>query len=257
MNTSKKGRIRGIAAVAVTAALLAGGVIAAAPASASQNPPTLGYNSVLHPGTYLQSHGTQYRLAMQTDGNLVETFNGRALWSTRTGGHPNAYLRMQTDGNAVVYTTTGKAVWSTQTNKHPNYGTNEIGIASDGNVYVKSNAFGVEWQNNAPGTNVLAGSNADLEAGWYLHASQAKLTMQSDGNLVSYLAGKAVWSSGTAGRGVSARLSSNGALQVVSGANGGGSVVWTSPAAGAGAKLQVGTDGRLTLLSGSKVVWKS
>lgn len=257
MNTEKKTRIRLTAAGAAVAALLAGGILTAAPASANQVPPQLGENGVLHPGTYLQSHGEQYRLLIQNDGNLVELGNGKVLWSTGTGGHPGAYLKMQTDGNAVVYTSLGKPLWSSQTYNVGPYADNEIGIGSDGNVWVKSDPFGVLWQNSAPGTNVMAGSNTVLEPGWYLHSGSAKLIMQGDGNFVSYVNGKAVWSTGTQGQTTSAKLSSTGALQIVAGATGTGKVLWTTPAAGANARLQVGMDGRLTLFSGSKIVWQS
>src|SRR5262249_54065515 len=54
---------------------------------------------------------------MQTDGNFVQARSG---WSTRTSGHPGAYMCFQRDGNMVVYavgggTCAGRALWATGT----------------------------------------------------------------------------------------------------------------------------------------------
>lgn len=57
-----------------------------------------------------------YRLIMQGDGNLVlYTSTNKALWSTRTAGHPGARLVMQGDGNLVLYSSTNKTLWDSHT----------------------------------------------------------------------------------------------------------------------------------------------
>ena len=59
-----------------------------------------------------------YTLAMQTDGNLVlYDANTVARWDSKTGGQGQApwRLTMQNDGNAVVYDSTNKALWSSNT----------------------------------------------------------------------------------------------------------------------------------------------
>ena len=56
-----------------------------------------------------------YTLAMQTDGNLVlYDANTVARWESKTGGQGKQpwQLIMQNDGNAVVYDSTNKALWS-------------------------------------------------------------------------------------------------------------------------------------------------
>lgn len=61
-------------------------------------------------------------LRMQIDGNLVLYNNkNKALWSSKTSGNKNAILHMQTDGNLVIYNGSGsKALWSSNT--HGNQG---------------------------------------------------------------------------------------------------------------------------------------
>jgi pseudomonalisin len=261
MSKTTSARIRMTVAGAAIAVLIAGGALGAAPASAASHvSPTLPANLALHPGDSLGSVGLQYRLVMQTDGNLVETGDGRALWSTGTAAHPGAYFKMQTDGNAVVYTSTGKPLWSTGTSVGGNV-VAEVGIGSDGNVWVKRNGAGVVWQNRAPGTNTLSGRAGALAAEWYLHSASAKLIMQTDGNLVSYVKGKAVWSSGTAGHpGSPAALRWNGDFEVyTTDSSGVDHALWSTHTTGTGSgnRLTLGMDGRLTLFRGTTILWQS
>ena len=57
---------------------------------------------------------------MQTDGNLVlyDTSN-QARWASGTSNNPGAYLKMQDDGNVVIYragpSTANNALWATNT----------------------------------------------------------------------------------------------------------------------------------------------
>ncbi|MCZ0211407.1 FG-GAP-like repeat-containing protein, partial [Streptomyces sp. UMAF16] len=57
------------------------------------------------------------RLTLQDDGNLVIVSNaGKTLWSSRTGGHPGATARFDTNGNLAVVDTDGTTVlWETKT----------------------------------------------------------------------------------------------------------------------------------------------
>jgi surface antigen len=77
---------------------------------------TLQPGEQLSPGWYLES-GNGYQLIMQGDGNMVEYASGSALWSSRTAGHPGAYVIMQGDGNLVIYQG-GTALWSSGTAGH-------------------------------------------------------------------------------------------------------------------------------------------
>lgn len=63
------------------------------------------------------TEGTGYRADFQTDGNFVVYTKGtprRAVWSSGTGGHPGARLRVQDDGNVVIYDGS-QAIWNTGT----------------------------------------------------------------------------------------------------------------------------------------------
>jgi glucosylceramidase len=97
-------------------------------------------------GQWLRSADGRYTLRMQTDGNLV-LYNaaGAAVWATNRTGQ---YVIVQPDGNLVEYNSAGTAVWFTGT----------------------------------------VGSGAN------------RLVMQSDGNLVLYAPGGPVWWTGTVGR---------------------------------------------------------
>jgi hypothetical protein len=87
---------------------------------------------VLKAGQWIRSVNGAYTLSMQSDGNLVLYNNlGKALWSTRTQGHPNAWAVSQSDGNFVVYQGT-KAWWNTQTGGKTSGGT--MIMQGDGNL---------------------------------------------------------------------------------------------------------------------------
>ena len=61
---------------------------------------------------YIRSGDGRYSLRMQADGNLVVYGPGsHALWNTRTSGNPGAYVAYQTDGNLVVYPSDGRPLW--------------------------------------------------------------------------------------------------------------------------------------------------
>ena len=77
----------------------------------------LSSGETLASGGKLVSNNGTYRLAMQTDGNLVLYKQGvaTALWATGTDGKTGARAVMQGDGNLVVYQGS-KAVWATGTN---------------------------------------------------------------------------------------------------------------------------------------------
>lgn len=69
-----------------------------------------------------------YAVIMQKDGNLTISRGDiyscmrygecqwmTTTWSTKTGGHPGAYLRVQNDGNVVIYDKYNKKLWATNT----------------------------------------------------------------------------------------------------------------------------------------------
>jgi hypothetical protein len=157
--------------------------------------------------------GNEVCATMQTDGNFVVTgTGGNFLWSTGTSGTGAVIVRVQDDGNIVLY----KEVWQAGTYVTPSPGpfpTQTCAIAtllhapqtimggqcivspnnqyilymspSDGNFYIYNNATGSgTW---GPGTSGHPGAFASL---------------QLDGNFVVYDASnQPLWSSGTNGTG--------------------------------------------------------
>ncbi|GEM_PF-5122051 len=85
----------------------------------------------LHHGQSIVSSNGQYRLTMQSDGNLVMyDGNGRVRYHFAGSG---AVAIMQTDGNFVEYTLFGTPVWNTQTWGNPG---SSLHIQNDGNLVV-------------------------------------------------------------------------------------------------------------------------
>jgi peptidoglycan hydrolase-like protein with peptidoglycan-binding domain len=67
-------------------------------------------------GQSITSVDGRFTLVMQSDGNLVEYWNGHGpLWSTATGGSQGQVAVMQGDGNFVLYTPTGFPLWASNT----------------------------------------------------------------------------------------------------------------------------------------------
>jgi hypothetical protein len=196
------------------------------------------------------SHNLQYRLAMQSDGNLVVYGNGRAVTATRTPGHPGAYLAVQTDGNAVLYDATGKPLWNTATK-----GTGaQLAMQDNGDLVLRLSGQWA-WSNGAPGSDKLTPGGV-LTAGQTLHspAGTSVLSMQYDGNLVVYRYGKARWSTRTDGNyGARAVMQGDGNFVVYDGA---GRPLWNSATNGTGAnRLVMQTDGNLVLYTPRRPVW--
>jgi surface antigen len=139
---------RALLALSVPALL---GVLIAAPASAQVGPdlgPQLNDGATMGPDQYLQSPGGQYRLYMQSDGNLVE-YNaaGAPLWDppspTQTAGHPGAFAVLQGDGNFVVYPQAGPpALWASYTQNNPG---DRLNLQDDGNLVIHSATGAPLW----------------------------------------------------------------------------------------------------------------
>mmetsp|Transcript_30629 Transcript_30629/g.61507 ORF Transcript_30629/g.61507 Transcript_30629/m.61507 type:complete len:165 (-) Transcript_30629:101-595(-) len=118
------------------------------PGPAPSGDDTLIPGDTLAPGADLKSAGAKARLEMQaSDGNLVLYGpGGKALWSSGTGGHPQAHVSFQkSDGNLVVYNGL-TALWSSG----PNVQAAKAQLQDDCN-FVISDAKGVKlW---SMGTN--------------------------------------------------------------------------------------------------------
>jgi surface antigen len=158
---------------------------------------TLWAKGTLTSGQYLISANGQYELIMQRDGDLVEYMSGHALWSSGTSGHRGARVTMQSDGNLVVYRGS-VALWSSGTGGHA-AAAYFLAVQDDSNLVVYTPAGSPLWASYTTSDLLWAGDT--LTAGQFLTSpgGQYQLIMQGDGNLVEYMQGHALWSSGTVG----------------------------------------------------------
>lgn len=232
---------------------LSAGTLPAAAATASTG--TLASGATLAAGQQILSPNGQYLLAMQSDGNLVESvYGGRVLWASQTSGNPGAHAVLQQGGNLVVYNANGAALWSSNSRTS---GCPQLLVQNDGNVVLYGPKKAV-WASHT--VNSLLGSGGVLHPGWMLYSpppEYERLVMQADGNLVLYNgAGKALWASHTGGHaGAYARLQKNGNLVVYTAA---GKALWaTNTSKHPGAHLTLQTDANLVLYLNGTALWST
>jgi hypothetical protein len=104
-------------------------------------------NQIMYKNQYLESPNGRYVLMLQNDGNLV-IYNGtQALWGSGTQGQTVDQVKMQDDGNLVMYGPQGQGIWGTNTAGH---GTSTLYVQNDGNVVIYNSA-GAFWSTNTAG----------------------------------------------------------------------------------------------------------
>jgi hypothetical protein len=243
-----------LAALLVCAYLLALLVVFTGASAEAVSADTLAAGQCLEAGTSLTSEGSQYRLVVQDDGNVVEYGNGRALWFTATrgsGGQPGR-LCLQVDGNLVA-SVDGTVRWSSDT---AGSGATQLVLQPDANLVLYS-AQGPVWNTGGPGKDTLV-AGSSLEAGQYLLSPDRRfrLVAQTDGNVVLYAPEGPLWSTWTFGTGLRTFFQTDGNLVVY---NPQWSALWNSATAGAGASasLSLQSDGNLVIYSGGAARWNS
>jgi len=102
---------------------------------------TLYNGEYLRAGDYIISNDGRYRLIMQDTGDLQLIGPGGLEWSTNTGLAYMGWLRMQADGNLVIYSANGTPVWSTGTFSGSS---TRLVVQNDSNV-VLYNSGGPVW----------------------------------------------------------------------------------------------------------------
>jgi hypothetical protein len=165
--------------------------------------------TTLNPLMSIRSLNGTYVLKMQLDGNLV-LFNsdGKATWNTGTQYYPGAYAVLQKDGNLVVYDAKGQykwASWSSYTGINARLSVDDNGSMR---IFKPENtlwAVGTRLTGYADPAPARSSSvwaiGTILKNGQFISSvnGENKLTMQVDGNLVLYHNGVATWNSGTYG----------------------------------------------------------
>lgn len=158
-------------------------------------------NSTMSRGEQLTDcEGKGIRLVYQAEGNLVLYQGWKPLWWSSAGGTNSTSLNMQGDGNLVLYAGT-TPLWNTQTNGHAGA---RLAVQPDCNLVVYSAEGRPLW---ASGTqcfslSALLAPGQGLAPGQSIRSANgaAQLIYQTDGNLVLYGPGRALWSTQTNGR---------------------------------------------------------
>lgn len=161
---------------------------------------TLGQNEKLRVSEELRSTSGQYTLRMQDDGNLVVyDSQGKGLWSSDTVGSGAVECVLQGDGNLLLKDRNGRAVWTTSTEGHKNA---KLVMQDDGNLVLFNERGLAVWAQGRIKDSLSRGEN--LLANEFIRSQNRKYTliMQGDGNLVAQdYQGKGLWSSDTVGSG--------------------------------------------------------
>lgn len=93
-------------------------------------------------GGRLTSSDGRVSVIMQSDGNLVVYYGGRALWASNTGRHPGTWLVNQGDGNLVLYGADRRALWNTGTGGD---GRSLLAMQGDGNLVLYASGGRATW----------------------------------------------------------------------------------------------------------------
>jgi hypothetical protein len=208
-------------------------------------------------GQFLISADGHYELTLQGDGNLVlYVLNGagapRAVWQSGTRGDTGDRAVLQSNGNLVLLDAAGQTLWST--NKTASGCTN-LKVQDDGNLVLYT-ATGSYWatatvnHGMSPGDRLMPGEVIFAPGEVYA------LTMQTDGNLVLSGPTGALWSSGTSKQpGDYAIMRTNGDLVVV---NSAGTDKWISGTYdNAGASLSLLSNGNMEINSAGTTIWQT
>jgi surface antigen len=210
----------------------------------------LSATGVLLVGESLKSSSGEYRLVLQADGNLVETFQNRAVWASRTDSSGATMLAMQADGNLVLYAGT-RPIWSSGT---PGTAANVLILQDDGNAVV----YGPDRPYWASSTRIdTLNRDQPLTASQYLKSLSGayRFVVQGDGNAVVYQGGTAIWASKTVGATNPTFIVQQDGNAVLYGPSGS---VWASNTTGSPAnQLVMQDDGNLVLYGGGRALWST
>jgi hypothetical protein len=152
--------------------------------------------------TFGNTGNTGAYLTLQTDGNLVSyTQTGTPIWASGTQAHPDDTLFLQEDGNLVIYDRDGTPIWSSGTS---NYGVPSIMFYPNNTRYPSGSTWSARCTTMTFNSGQIALTMKCTRSGTTTFGTTgntgAYLTLQTDGNLVSYTqTGTPIWTSNTNG----------------------------------------------------------
>ena len=200
---------------------------------------------------YLASPSGKYQLRLSaTQLAVVRVADGKVTWSTKLEGAGSAV--MQGDGNFVIYKQ-GKALWSSNTGGFKN---SQLRLQDDSNLVIYQNGRAVWSSNGGYRGHILDQGQSLNTSGWLRSPNgQYAMYMQGDGNLVNYKDGKATWSSGTGGTNAdTAVMQGDGNFVIYKQ----GKALWSSNTGGnSGATLYLQDDGNLVIYKNGVALWAS
>lgn len=190
----------------------------------------LGNEQVLGINGYLESPNKKYKLLLHEIGclELFCTINNQIFWHSNTFSKDIDAVRMQNDGNLVIYKRGGKdAAWATGTNgKNGDY----LELQDDGNLVIYKKDGSPVWSTGTFGqtANKLMHLNGDVQfeqticTNEYLVSNNGKykLLLNEGGNLalVDTVTNTETWTSGTNGTGATElRMQDDGNLVLYKG----------------------------------------
>jgi uncharacterized repeat protein (TIGR01451 family) len=156
---------------------------------------------VLFPGESVFSTSGRFMFVYQYDRNIVLYDDRLPVWSSGTIGSSPGVLRMQLDGNLVLYDANDIPIWDSGTVGHPGA---SLAVQNDGNAVIYDRGSPL-WSTDTVATTPSEGCPPDslvLFPGSALSSPSGRffLLYQLDGNLVLYDRGiEPLWASGTLG----------------------------------------------------------
>ncbi|KAH7661116.1 alpha-D-mannose-specific plant lectins domain-containing protein [Dioscorea alata] len=129
---------------------------------------------------------SSYTFNMQSDCNLVEYDNGKAIWASGTYGRgTNCRVTMQSDGNLVIYDNNNKAVWASNTNV--GQGHYVLILQKDRNVVIYGGAL---WATNTNKIGVSGGMFIESKATIFGALPANKTTAEAKTTSISMVVNK-------------------------------------------------------------------
>lgn len=217
------------------------------------------HNQSLAPGEWLMSPNRRYGMAFQPDDNLVVYGPNRpALWSSDTYGNPGATFTLANDREMIVTARDGRGLWRSGVVGRGSDGAELLRLQDDGNAVLYRSDGSAQWYPGwdhagmRGGEVLLPGQRITSPGGRYY------LTLQADGNAVLYAAnGKPVWFNGRYG---TATLTFQTDGNLVAYRSSWPRVLWNTDTWRAGpSRLQVQDDGNVVIYRGDngRAVWYS